>query len=79
MSPSRPPLRFTKMHGAGNDFVVLDLRRGAAPPDAALCRALADRHTGVGCDQILTIAAPRSTPSSLAPRLSIAARDWRFM
>ena len=34
MSPSRPPLRFTKMHGAGNDFVVLDLRRGAPPPDA---------------------------------------------
>ena len=49
------PLRFTKMHGAGNDFVVLDLRGGLAPPDAATCRALADRHTGVGCDQILTV------------------------
>ncbi len=48
-------LRFTKMHGAGNDFVMLDLRDGAPPPDAALCRALADRHIGVGCDQILTI------------------------
>jgi len=48
-------LRFTKMHGAGNDFVVLDLRDDAPEPDAALCRALADRHTGVGCDQILTI------------------------
>ena len=52
-------LRFSKMHGAGNDFVVLDLRAGAAPPDAALCRLLADRHRGAGCDQILTIAAPR--------------------
>lgn len=49
------PLRFTKMHGAGNDFVVLDLRGGMPPPDAARCRALADRHTGVGCDQILTV------------------------
>src|SRR5688572_16737828 len=49
------PLRFTKMHGAGNDFVVLDLRADLAAPDADLCRALADRHTGVGCDQILTI------------------------
>lgn len=51
-------MRFTKMHGAGNDFVVLDLRHGAPAPDAALCRALADRHTGVGCDQILTIEPP---------------------
>jgi diaminopimelate epimerase len=56
----RPPLRFTKMHGAGNDFVVLDLRDGTPPPDAALGRALGDRHTGVGCDQILTIEPPRS-------------------
>ena len=51
----RRPLRFTKMHGAGNDFVVLDLRDGRAAPDPDLCRALADRHMGVGCDQILTI------------------------
>ncbi len=57
--PAAPALRFSKMHGAGNDFVVLDLREGAAPPDAALCRLLADRHRGAGCDQILTIAAPR--------------------
>jgi diaminopimelate epimerase len=53
-------LRFTKMHGAGNDFVVVDLRDGQPLPDAALCRALGDRHTGVGCDQILTVEAPRS-------------------
>ncbi|UNE63240.1 diaminopimelate epimerase [Xanthomonas oryzae] len=53
-------LRFTKMHGAGNDFAVLDLRDGTPPPDAALAAQLADRHFGVGCDQILTIEAPRS-------------------
>ncbi|MFD0738817.1 diaminopimelate epimerase [Lysobacter koreensis] len=52
------PLRFSKMHGAGNDFVVIDLRGGRPPPDAAQCRALADRHTGVGCDQILTVEDP---------------------
>lgn len=51
-------LRFSKMHGAGNDFVVLDLRDGAQPPSPGLCRALADRHTGVGCDQILTVEPP---------------------
>jgi len=54
-------LRFSKMHGAGNDFVVLDLRNGQPPPDAALCRLLADRHRGVGCDQVLGIMPPRST------------------
>ncbi|QDH71215.1 diaminopimelate epimerase [Marilutibacter alkalisoli] len=48
-------LHFSKMHGAGNDFVVLDLRGGRPAPSPALCRALADRHTGVGCDQILTV------------------------
>lgn len=58
-------LRFSKMHGAGNDFVVLDLRNGAPPPDPARCRLIADRHRGVGCDQILTIAAPR-TPGAVA-------------
>ena len=57
---SRPPLRFTKMHGAGNDFVVLDLRDGRPAPDAGLCRELADRHMGVGCDQVLTVELPRS-------------------
>lgn len=53
-------MRFTKMHGAGNDFVVLDLRDGRPPPSPELCRALADRRKGVGCDQILTIKPPRS-------------------
>ena len=53
-------LHFSKMHGAGNDFVVLDLRGGLPPPDAALAARLADRHRGVGCDQILTIEPPRS-------------------
>jgi diaminopimelate epimerase len=48
-------LRFSKMHGAGNDFVVLDLRAGGAVPDAALAQAMADRHTGVGFDQLLSI------------------------
>ena len=53
-------LRFSKMHGAGNDFVVLDRRDSSAPLDPALCRALADRHTGVGCDQVLTIEPART-------------------
>lgn len=63
------PLRFTKMHGAGNDFVVIDLRGGAEPPAPALCRALADRHTGIGCDQILTIEPPRTSRAAASYRI----------
>ncbi len=48
-------LPFMKMHGLGNDFVVID-ERGVAPRvDAALARALADRHRGVGFDQLATV------------------------
>ena len=65
----RGPLRFTKMHGAGNDFVVIDLRDGAAPPGADECRALADRHTGIGCDQILAIGPPRSARAVASYRM----------
>jgi diaminopimelate epimerase len=43
------------MQGAGNDFVILDRIAGAPFPDAALARRLADRHYGVGCDQIMLV------------------------
>jgi len=47
---------FIKMHGLGNDFVVLDGREASLPAiDAALARAIADRHTGIGCDQLVLI------------------------
>jgi diaminopimelate epimerase len=48
-------IRFTKMHGAGNDFVVLDETRGRLNLRADQYRFLADRHFGVGADQILTV------------------------
>ncbi len=62
-------LRFSKMHGAGNDFVVIDLRDGTAPPTPELAAQLADRHTGVGCDQILTIEPPRAEGSVASYRI----------
>lgn len=62
-------MRFTKMHGAGNDFVVLDLRDGRVPPDAAMCARIADRHRGIGCDQILTVEAPRSSDAIASYRI----------
>ena len=51
----RDPHRFWKMHGLGNDFVVLDRRDGAAVPGRDALAALADRRTGVGCDQVLVL------------------------
>jgi diaminopimelate epimerase len=54
-------IRFTKMQGAGNDFVVLDETAGPLGLTAAQYRFLADRHFGVGADQILTVR-PASSP-----------------
>src|ERR1035437_2309041 len=48
-------LKFTKMHGAGNDFVVLDGVRQQLHLTTEQLRLLADRHFGVGCDQILLV------------------------
>ena len=50
-------IRFTKMQGAGNDFVVLDETRGRLNLSTAQYRFLADRHFGVGADQILSVRA----------------------
>ena len=51
-------LRLTKMHGAGNDFVVIDATGGMPPVSLAQWRWLADRHVGVGADQILIVERP---------------------
>jgi diaminopimelate epimerase len=50
-------LQFTKMHGLGNDFVVIDAVRQPVDPTPAQVRFIADRHCGVGCDQLLIVAA----------------------
>ena len=47
--------RFHKMHGLGNDFVVIDGRAAPVALDAALARAIADRRTGIGCDQLILL------------------------
>jgi len=48
-------LKFTKMHGTGNDFIVLDGVRQQFQLEPEQLRLLADRHFGVGCDQILIV------------------------
>ena len=55
-------LRFTKMHGIGNDFVVIDAREGGFDLRPARMAEIADRHTGVGFDQLLSIE-PSPDPS----------------
>lgn len=52
-------LRFTKMHGLGNDFVVLDLVTQRFSITEKHVRFLADRRFGIGCDQVLIVEVPR--------------------
>ena len=47
--------QFHKMHGLGNDFVIVDAREQAFDVTPALARAIADRRTGVGCDQLIVL------------------------
>ena len=62
-------LKFTKMHGQGNDFVVIDgvRQRVALSPDEV--RRIADRHFGVGCDQVLVVERPRDPASDFLYRI----------
>jgi diaminopimelate epimerase len=62
-------LKFAKMQGQGNDFVVIDGVRQAvalAPPQV---RAIADRHFGVGCDQLLVVERPASPQNDFRYRI----------
>src|SRR5262245_1695571 len=48
-------ISFRKMHGLGNDFVVIDARANPLALDERLARQIADRRTGIGCDQLIVI------------------------
>ena len=60
-------LRFTKMHGLGNDFMVIDGVNQSFPIDPALIKRLGDRHFGVGFDQLLLVERP-----------ALAGADFRY-
>jgi diaminopimelate epimerase len=62
-------LSFIKMHGLGNDFVVVDARRRDVALDSARVRAIAERRLGVGCDQLLEIRAPQSAKADAFMRI----------
>ena len=62
-------LKFTKMHGLGNDFIVFDAPRPHEVPTPAQLRRLADRRTGIGFDQALVLSAPRSPGTDVYYRI----------
>ncbi|TWB45394.1 diaminopimelate epimerase [Nitrospirillum pindoramense] len=61
--------RFLKMHGLGNDFVVLDARTTPLSLTGAQARVLADRRFGVGCDQIIILEPPQSAGADVFMRI----------
>lgn len=62
-------LRFTKMHGLGNDFIVIDAIRQPFSPEPALIQRLADRHYGIGCDQLLMVEPARGAGADFRYRI----------
>lgn len=62
-------LKFTKMHGLGNDFVVLDASSRPLELTRDQLRRIADRHFGIGCDQILQIEPPRTADTDFYYRI----------
>ena len=62
-------LKFTKMHGAGNDFVVIDGIRQSVALSPEQIRLLADRHFGVGCDQLLLVEKSRRDDADFRYRI----------
>ncbi|MBT3060723.1 MAG: diaminopimelate epimerase [Candidatus Thiodiazotropha sp.] len=62
-------LHFTKMQGLGNDFVVIDAISQSVDLSTATVTKLADRHFGVGCDQVLLIESPRSDDTDFHYRI----------
>lgn len=61
--------QFSKMHGAGNDFVVLDCRVSSALPNSELIRLMGDRQFGIGFDQLLIIESPQSAQAIASYRI----------
>jgi diaminopimelate epimerase len=60
---------FTKMHGAGNDFIVFDAPAGAVLPSPEQWRRLSARHTGIGFDQALVLEEPRRAGTAVFYRI----------
>ena len=64
-------IEFTKMHGLGNDFVIIDRRSNKIEINDNLIQKLSDRRTGAGCDQLITINNPGSGNADVSIDLSL--------
>lgn len=62
-------IKFTKMHGLGNDFVMIDAISQAVSMTPERARKLADRHFGVGCDQVLVVEPPSQPENDFKYRI----------
>lgn len=71
-------LSFAKLHGLGNDFIVVDLRQAAEAvwfDDQAVIRALCDRHLGVGADGVLAVLPPSAAGAAADARMRVRNAD----
>ncbi len=68
-------VNFVKMHGLGNDFVIIEAEAGQALPDSKTLKKLANRRTGIGFDQVLILEPPRQEDSDLYYRIFNADGD----
>ena len=66
---------FVKMHGLGNDFVIIEIEAGQTVPDPETLRKLANRRTGIGFDQVLILEPPRQDGSDIFYRVFNADGD----
>lgn len=62
-------ISFIKMHGLGNDFVIVDAREGEVLLDADRVRAISNRRLGVGCDQVLELQKPSASSAEVFMRI----------
>lgn len=62
-------LKFTKMHGLGNDFVIFDTRHQSLPLNDNFVRQVSDRRLGVGCDQLIIMAPPTQPEATVTMRI----------
>ena len=60
---------FKKMHGLGNDFVIVDARGNPFQPSPAQAQRIADRHFGVGCDQLIVLETPTDDDAQVFMRI----------
>src|SRR3546814_3425906 len=68
-NPAMSGRPFIKMHGLGNDFVVVDARQQPFPLTDSLAKAIADRREGVGCDQLLVLERPSNGSADVFMRI----------